>query len=699
MIDRIYKSISLFRNRNFPKATKRDIIAWLVLLIGSVLVGSLLVYFTFREGIDLGDGSTFYQFAHNLVNGEVIYRDFIHFRTPGSYFLQSFFLSVFGDQPSSLRFALGFEARVLYTFFFVVAIGLFLRFKHILIGSIATGTILFLPAYAQLRTILAFLAVIFYIQSYRTLGKTGGWLLGSGVLTGFAFIFGQEAALMALVTIGGVELTQLIKRKQTVAITLRRVGIVGLGLLIGILPLIVYILIKSDIGTFLYYTLYYAFILQPQGMDVAYPAFDHSNTLFYLPFLLILSSFYILYSNRKLPGIVSAVLIGFVCVRLITLLGRTDLGHLFFILPELLFLSVLSLYYTRTSIFTYVNLLKFTPYAVALIFIFYIAINNSSMVIVASVPLIALAFLNRPSLPPGSKIRNNPTISFVTTSVMAGLLSVTLFLLIPSYINVVNSMSKRGVTTTQIGGVNVGDEVFSHVNRVKDAVQVINPQTIFSYPIQPYYYSLAPKHAARYLTFEPQTTEKEQDITIEDLKRSQPEVVIFDPMQAASMSQSLWKINDYLMSEYEIHKSIAGRQILWVMTKKQSSTTKLSYLALTLYKNKRNHTSKTAHDIQSPDKGIHNGVGQASHSEAVFDINPNYQLPTQLVASVYYNDSQSLAHCGIVRILHKDKEEETHRICSVDGVVSIDLRSSVQRITLVNDSDSQLVWNDPILSR
>ncbi|HMI09798.1 MAG TPA: hypothetical protein VK497_05390 [Candidatus Saccharimonadales bacterium] len=553
------KLINIF-HQNFPEARRRDVVAWLFIIVGGSFVGLSIAYFSFRQGIDFGDGSTFFSFAHNLASGEAIYKDFIHFRTPGSYFLQSFFIDIFGDQQSSVRFALKFESHVLYTFFFALAAAVFLRFKHVLIGALSILLIVMLPPYAQLRTVLALVAVVLYIHAYRVVKARSLWLVGSGVFVGLAFTFGQEAALMAIVAIGLMEIIQAKTHGLTTA--MRRIGMLVLGTLLGALPLLLYVLIQSDLPTFLYYTLYYAFVLQPQGMDLVYPPFGHTNLIFYMVFILYFIIFYIFYSSKKL-GIVEGILLVFGIMRLVTLLGRSDIGHLLFILPEVLFLTLYAITNVKAAWFTRAHSLRFVPYGIALFVSFYAAINGSGMILIVSAVIIYLAFyFKKPFKQRDEVIKDANAIVLV---VITSCFSILAYMLYPSFASTINTMSTRGLTNTQVSGLNVTPEVYAEVTAVSETVKSLHPTTIFSYPIQPYYYSLAPKHAARFMTFEPQTTEKEQDQTIEDLKRTRPEVILYDPVQAESLSVPLGRINAYIRSNYKVERVVEYSRTFWIM--------------------------------------------------------------------------------------------------------------------------------------
>jgi hypothetical protein len=556
-----------FFHYNFPEARRRDTVFWLLIALAGVFFGLLVTIFTFREGLDFGDGSTFYQFAHNLFHGEVIYKDFIHFRTPGSYFLQALFLNIMGDHQSSLRFALLFESYVLYPLIFTIGMALFLRFKHALIGASTVLVIIALPAYAQLRTVIAFLAVVLYIQAYRITKGRRAWLIASGIVTGIAFTFGQEAALMAILTIGIIELSKV--RRANIKERLINSGWLLCGFFAGVLPLLLYVLIFSSVGTFLYYTLYYAFILQPQGMDLIYPSFDYGNFIFYLVFALYILIFCIFYGSKK-AGLPEITLFIFALFRAITLLGRSDIGHLIFILPELLFLTILALSHFKSTVFNKQNSINAALYSLLFGISLYAAIRLGANYLIISAIIVAIAFSRRKLAPKKAAGNDIPLLFFFAIS---GAFAILIYIIYPSYLNTLAPMSTRGVTSMNLDGVNVDQPTYERVKKIDDAVAAYHPTTIFSYPIQPYFYHLAPKHAARFLTFEPQTTVKEQMQTIEDLKRTKPEVILYDEAQAESMENTLGKINAYIKDTYKIAEWAGPTGAVWIMVPKGSSIT------------------------------------------------------------------------------------------------------------------------------
>lgn len=676
--------IRLFFKSSFPSTNKVDVIVWMSAILATSLIGFIIAFFTYREAFDFGDLATFYQFAHNLANGEVIYKDFIHFRTPGAYFFQAWFVQLFGDQMSSVMLAIHLEVHPLFMLIFGPAIGLILRFKHRILGIATLACVIFLPGVLSFRAAFALLAISFYIQALRTPQYRKAWLFGAGVFSGIAFIFGQETAAMVIATVAIAELCML--RKSIVGQKLKEAGTYIAGLIVGLAPLLIYVIAYSDISNFIYYTIYYAFILQPQGMDVLYPEFSYNNLLFFLVPAIIVIAFYIFYSSKKM-GVYAAVLIAFVLARFITLFGRSDLGHLIFVLPDVIFLAFFALISVKSGRYDRKTFYAFLPYGIVLAISLYGAIYmlTSFWIIVGMVAImLAFRFRNLPS----SEIKTWRNESVTIYSILLVVITLCGYIMYPLYYDTIASMTKRGLTAESISGLNTKKDIYDFVVNVEQVVKKYRPQTIFSYPIQPYYYSLAPHHAARFITFEPQTTVAEQDQTISDLKRTKPEVIIMDPAQATGMSGSLWKINNYITSNYEIADTITGRQVLWIMTPKEHAKAREA-LVLNIYKDNELDMS-IVRDIQSPDKGIVDGLQLASNHSAVFDVD---KAVDYLVFSIYDDPGDPSPSCGKITQMNGSRIVSSVDVCEGNGQVSVPINQDVTSVRLENHQNKTMIFN------
>jgi hypothetical protein len=636
---------------------------------------------TYDTSLNLGDNSTFYAFAQNIADGEAIYKDFIHFRTPGSIMLYSLLVPLFGSQQSSIEISIRIETLIIYPLLFLAAAMILLRKHNPLLVLIALAGIALLPGYLQIRAGMGLLAIAIYILSIGV-NKRKNIALGlAGLLTGITFCFGQEVALIVAITILGAELAQ---NSMKSSIFWQRVKYLVLGALLGILPLLLYVLLRSDLVNFLYYTLYYSFILQPRFMDVPFPELAYISTIYYLPFVLYTLCFSALFFNRKL-GIPAAVILSFGVLRLITALGRSDIGHLVFSIPELF---IIVPYFIVNSVklrATKDGILRFLPFGLALIIIFKLALIKSVFLIFA--PFLILIALRYRS----TKERHPFNLSVALVSAIVAASTLFIFLLLPQYVSTAQAV-KNGIVQAHdqqclIRGVYAERSNCEQIRLVQAEIEKHNTKTIFSYPIQPHYYSYADEHASRFLTFEPQTTVEEQYQTIEDLKQSKPEVIVFDPLQAQSLSGSLWLINNYILNNYTISKKVVRDEILWVMVPSKARSNNY-FLSYELYRKNKN---TEAVGVENEDMGLTNSVQQLDR-DLVFEL-PATKKTRTLSLSIYAENDRH--DCAVVKVATGQQTMRNQKVCNNDTVLlPIPPGDSPVIISLLKDSNHAITWNN-----
>lgn len=673
-----------FFKESFPETSKKSVYIWLAIIIGFTAFGCIVALRLFRGAFDLGDVAIYAQLAHNLLNGEAIYKDFFHFRTPGSFFLMAFAMQLFGDTMTAAVFAVKLEVHVYSVLVFALAVGLFLRFRYWLLGLVTMVSVVLLPGYLSLRATLAFLSISFYIQSHRVPRYRYVWLAGAGIMAGITFIFGQDGAAMVLATVAITELCLL--RKAILRTKLKEAGIFLAGLAVGLLPLALYILSVSDIYHFLHYTIYYAFVLQPSGMDVPFPPLDYATAIYFIVPIILFVVFYIFYATKKITLPV-AILFIFVIARLISLFGRTDFGHLIFVLPDIIFITFFAFLHIKQARFDRTTVRRFVPFGIGFVVAMLGAMYHvTSLWIVACMGIVMLAFVLRPKLSEAKAWRNDNVAVLV---VLTGLVAMSAYILYPCYQDTIRSVIKGSPATAQnIDGLNTDPSTFALVHSVRDAVEPYHPRTIFSYPQQAYFYTLAEHHATRFLSYEPETTMEEQDQTISDLERTKPEVIIFDPAQATGLSKATWKINNYITSHYQLAKLVTGTRLLWVMTPKPAVET--HYLVFSIYQ-MNDPVAAITRDIQSPDKGIVNGVQVVAGGKAQFHTNKSVNA---LRVAMFKDEAGSLGLCGKVVQLSNGNAIASSDLCAETGMATIDLLPAADSIRLENPSGNPVIFND-----
>ena len=674
---------------------------WIAFAIATLfaIYGSIFAWVAHDHILGMGDQATFYTFAHNLSQGESIYEDFIHFRMPGSYFIHALGIKAFGDKQASVSLMLTFESTVLFPLCLFASIFLlFWRSKWLtpLMLIAAFGLAVF-PHILQLRSGLALLAVSFYVASgyWKWSLQKRAFLVG--VLLGISLMFGQETTLMALIAIGASEIIQSTKSLEY-AILARTVGLLIIGGIVGALPLLIYSIFWSDFSAFMYYTLYYAFVLQPKFMDLPYPELSSVSIEYYLPFAIYLLTYLTLYMSRWRYRFAAGVVLSFIILRLITLLGRSDWGHLMFAIPEMITLIPITYYLIIKSKFIASDVWRFMPYGIVVLIIFALAIGYKSAVLVL-VPFVILWSLrdtNRKSSRKESRLL--PGVILTVFTMATFLMAYTT----KDYFIMTSDLLREEVTIddskrVRIEGIKADPVTYAEINDVKELVEPLYPRTIFSFPIQPFYYSLADNHATRFMTFEPQTTIEEQHQTIDDLNKNKPGVIIFDPVQASALSGSLWLISNYITEHYQVIGVVEQNTQLWVMSpKSQYSADEKITLNLNHVLAKNNYVPMT---IYNEKLGIKNALFVENDTEIPYETKEHTKLRLSVAIYERLSNETPLANCGVFEVIYKDSRD-MRKVCASDGIVDVSVKSqSSISIKLSGSVANPVVWNDVTLTK
>jgi hypothetical protein len=661
-------------------------------LIGLVGVwGVFTTWATYNRGFDLGDAATYYALAREVTHGQVAYKDFVHFKTPAATFLEAGTMRVFGDSQSSVMLGVKLETNVLYPMVFLLAVSiLFRRSKNNLLYAIlATLVVLYLPPLAGLRAGFAFLAVCVYLASFDYVDRRRpGILLAAGAAVGAAFMFGQDMMLVAAATIAAGEVFNW-RDKQV----WRRIGWLMGGFLLGAAPLVLYVTLLANIGTFLYYIGYYGLVLQPRYMNTPMPGLSWSSLMYYVPFIIYLACFLQLLWDRRSDRR-DALLLSFGILRLATLLGRSDFGHLLFSLPELFIVGPYFMARIPSMQISRKRIQQSFPYAAFVIGVFWAAIATSNVVLLA-IPFLALAAL-RHNDRLGDFRAAPAALKFNMYAALGALMVLMTYWLFPAAYSNAQS-AKAGALSRQTGpyavsGMSANPATYREVQAVSSAVRPYHPQTIFSFPIQAHFYSLAPRAATRFITFEPETTLKEQDQAIADLRRTKPEVIVFDALQAQSFSASSWKISEYVLSNYEVAKVIAQRNIFWIMVPRHDDQKSYPLLFRLL----KDNPGTAAQGIQLNEQGIMNALGQPDKKLrfTIQTLTDDTSLQIGVLVNQEIAQGQT-ARCGDIAIAVGNKTHQ-QEICQEQGRQIIKLgKHEKVTISLINKDTYPLVWDSP----
>lgn len=589
-----------------------------------LITGIFFIYFTYEDQRSLGDPATFLSFACNISDGDIIYKDFIHFRTPGQYFLNSIFTSIFGCNLKSLGLFLSFEQYILSPIILLIASRLFLGNKKALYGLLFVASFFIFPIASQTRIALAFLSVslfTLFLNKKNKLNKNKILEL-TGFTTGICFIFGQDLAIMVmfailmiivLKTIDGRE----IKEKIFWVIRLIKGGIIAL------LPLIIYSIVYGSFGNMLYYTLYYSFMIQPNGMDLPFPALNYDNFIYFIPYLVYISLYFIILNikNDKNKYIQYMFFLIFFILRFISASGRSDMGHLYFSIFPDLFIAIYFIFEAvkkykitinkRNTWFIISNVVIFSA-------LFWAAVYCKSLIFfILSLFILLSVFIYRNENERKHNNDKDRNIKNHLKNYIISVTAITLFIISPNIIDVSKTQIKNIIGRRKT--VETSSEI-QNFYKLSDKIYSKNPNYIFSFPIHPIYYTIGAKHATPFMTFEPQTTDEEQDKTIEYLKKNQPEVIIFDPLQSISMNKSISKITNFIMNNYEINEVINNEEILWMMVPRDEKNN----LIIPSFNLSSMNENGGLIGVENPVKNIHFGLEQNSNSEEIINIPSGY---------------------------------------------------------------------------
>src|ERR1035437_6884357 len=142
-----------------------------VLFAGSCLYLRLFYNYTTMfpdEGIVL-------QGAHRILQGQLLYRDFFSYFTPGSYYWMAFLFRVFGDSILVARFALVVYGAIFAVLTFLIARRVCSRGLSTMVAYLVTITCLpyyFMEVHNWDSTLWAYLALYGAVRSLETRHRT-----------------------------------------------------------------------------------------------------------------------------------------------------------------------------------------------------------------------------------------------------------------------------------------------------------------------------------------------------------------------------------------------------------------------------------------------------------------------------------------------------------------------------------------------
>lgn len=669
-------------------------LATFLILLFFIIMGCAISYHKAPFAFGSGDHTLFHAFGHWIANGEVFTKDFIHFRTPGPYYYYGIMQHFFGQTFLITSTSLLMEAHVFQmvaSFFLTLVITKAIWGKYSL--SMATAIGLFFlaaPPIYQLRTALPVISLSFYILSFTASQqlKNNIYIICSGMALGLSFWFGQELFIFLSISIIVAEFSA--GNSHPTKDRVIRILILGsLALLVVISGLLYFYFKGVELKTFLYNTLYYAFFIQPTGMDSPFPSFDKSSLIYYIWIFYFISSVTILSLSKQLYSPVGIVFTAYTSLRLISMFGRVDILHLMFSISEIVIMGMISLK-LLVSCLNKINkkiiISTFFTSSVT-IFVICVAINGKSSVLLV-LPFVFAVM----SYYAHTNIDKEKNISYLNPMFAIIGLSIAIFALYPLSTNAIKFSYNTFLITPKdtFLGVQLSKPTLKEFRDVENIINVENPEIIFSYPIRAEYYALTNKHATRFIEFAMQTTPDDVTGAINDLKIKRPEIVIQDLEQTANLSPILFRLSNFISMNYTPIKILDSNNKLEIYKLKKESP---NFIRLfdNVYTYNPDHTYTTA-GLRTLDNGSIVPVIASNVGESRFIINESAKSVT---LQIYPEPNTSSV--GIVTI-KRGQNLLTREINIKEGEVRVNVPDGIGKTEILlksNQSGVPVLWLNP----
>lgn len=641
-----------------------------------------------------GDHTLFHAFGHWIANGEVFTKDFIHFRTPGPYYYYGIMQHFFGQTFLITSTSLLMEAHVFQmvaSFFLTLVITKAIWGKYSL--SMATAIGLFFlaaPPIYQLRTALPVISLSFYILSFTASQqlKNNIYIICSGMALGLSFWFGQELFIFLSISIIVAEFSA--GNSHPTKDRVIRILILGsLALLVVISGLLYFYFKGVELKTFLYNTLYYAFFIQPTGMDTPFPSFDKSSLIYYIWIFYFISSVTILSLSKQLYSPVGIVFTAYTSLRLISMFGRVDILHLMFSISEIVIMGMISLKLLVSCLNKINKKIIISTFFISsvTIFVICVAINGKSSVLLV-LPFVFAVM----SYYAHTNIDKEKNISYLNPMFAIIGLSIAIFALYPLSTNAIKFSYNTFLITPKdtFLGVQLSKPTLKEFRDVENIINVENPEIIFSYPIRAEYYALTNKHATRFIEFAMQTTPDDVTGAINDLKIKRPEIVIQDLEQTANLSPILFRLSNFISMNYTPIKILDSNNKLEIYKLKKESP---NFIRLfdNVYTYNPDHTYTTA-GLRTLDNGSIVPVIASNVGESRFIINESAKSVT---LQIYPEPNTSSV--GIVTI-KRGQNLLTREINIKEGEVRVNVPDGIGKTEILlksNQSGVPVLWLNP----
>jgi len=310
-------------------------------MIVVLLLASLLYYRSYYNyGINLLDEGYLLDPVTRVMQGELPYRDFRHFYPPGSFYLFSACFNIFGTDIGVTRLFWAVLHSVAACFAYLIA----RRFVSPLYALAGAALFVIAPApwHKSFFVCLPLVCLWVYLKYIDNRGYR--WLTIAALTSAGAFLFRQDVALYGCLVF--VVMMSMSRDSAGGAPKLEVVKFMFLFVAF-VLPVLIFFYSRDALGAFTR-EVFLSGYKGTKAYDLSFPPFfplfsaDLTSTLkgklFYLPFLIyVLSAAYliVMWGALKKDGlhIKYACLLLYGCLVLLQLKNRTDLPHLWQVLP------------------------------------------------------------------------------------------------------------------------------------------------------------------------------------------------------------------------------------------------------------------------------------------------------------------------------------------------------------------------------
>ncbi|MCI9178054.1 MAG: hypothetical protein HFJ28_05805 [Clostridia bacterium] len=252
-----------------------------------------------------------YNFAYNIANGLVPYRDFNMLQTPLLPFIVSIFFLLFGNELLVFRILAIFLISILFYMIYKIFKKLKINLSYIFIFMLLLFLLLqdyICIDYNFALLIITFILIYFSIQNNDQKNKSFLYYFNIGILSGFCILLKQSTgAIISFISVFYPAL--FIKHKSDIKIYLKNsfITILGIALLISIL--LIYLMTHNALKDFIDYTI---LGIKTFTNSIPYTYLLNSNNVIikllstFIPIAIVISGFYLIIKKKQ-------KLLGFYC--------------------------------------------------------------------------------------------------------------------------------------------------------------------------------------------------------------------------------------------------------------------------------------------------------------------------------------------------------------------------------------------------